>query len=576
MQSTADEEDEVVKEIDVYISQNLANNLSIFQYPLRQPWRKYPMTRLNEIKQKPGHQRVEMSFSPETSTEFYDGDNMVKPPATTLASSVVQLKTNYAIGIFRKDEIHLTPLQSIYQFRPSFAYLDAADEARKLMQKKDEKEEEESAPMDVDDEFKTVAPRPVQLQYRFKESARGAQRPTLAQLRKIEESEPWQIFKFHDFDTEETTQELEKLFDTTRENIVSDVPVNKYLPQLCPMPVDPASRVRLDTSQGITMEILKKLPLERQLSEILGIAQIIHFGKLRELASNAKTELDVLPLIEKLAVMVNGRWIARSNLCCSGPKIIARDYILLLFSQKELVSRKEVQEATGVGSEVARELLSKLSVVVPEKRGWKLKIEPDSDFLDRHPEYADKSEEYWAKNKDDILNKVNDLKQGKYKPAQGGDAFGAAAALPKTIFRGSDEALEQLKKFIRGIFDKYGVCNETLIKANWNVAVKDPGAKLSEIDDTTFSSALADHTMKLQGVYVLKTLNTHHLDKFRDIIIAEFTKKVSMKQSEIREKCRAALKEDIKESDLKTILNKLAFQRGTQWIMKDGTGHQVS
>ena len=31
------------------------------------------------------------------------------------------------------------------------------------MQKKDEKEEDESAPMDVDDEFKTAAPRPVQV-----------------------------------------------------------------------------------------------------------------------------------------------------------------------------------------------------------------------------------------------------------------------------------------------------------------------------------------------------------------------------------------------------------------------------
>lgn len=54
----AEEDDEIVKEIDVYISQNLAGNLSIFQYPLRQPWRKYPMNRLVEIKQRPGHQKV--------------------------------------------------------------------------------------------------------------------------------------------------------------------------------------------------------------------------------------------------------------------------------------------------------------------------------------------------------------------------------------------------------------------------------------------------------------------------------------------------------------------------------------
>lgn len=52
------EEDEVVKEIDVYISQNLAGNLSIFQYPLRQPWRKYPMSKLSEVKYRPQHQKL--------------------------------------------------------------------------------------------------------------------------------------------------------------------------------------------------------------------------------------------------------------------------------------------------------------------------------------------------------------------------------------------------------------------------------------------------------------------------------------------------------------------------------------
>ncbi len=56
--SNGDADDEVVREIDVYIAQNLATNLSIFQYPLRQPWRPYPTKKLIEIKQKPVQQRV--------------------------------------------------------------------------------------------------------------------------------------------------------------------------------------------------------------------------------------------------------------------------------------------------------------------------------------------------------------------------------------------------------------------------------------------------------------------------------------------------------------------------------------
>ena len=44
-------------------------------------------------------------------------------------------------------------------------------------------------------------------------------------------------------------------------------------------------------------------------------------------------------------------------------------------------------------------MLGKLAVMVPEQHGWRLKIDPDNDFLDLHPDYVDKFDEYWAKNK---------------------------------------------------------------------------------------------------------------------------------------------------------------------------------
>lgn len=44
------------------------------------------------------------------------------------------------------------------------SYLDAADEQRKKEQKKEEKEEEETTQtVEMDDEFRTAAPRPVQV-----------------------------------------------------------------------------------------------------------------------------------------------------------------------------------------------------------------------------------------------------------------------------------------------------------------------------------------------------------------------------------------------------------------------------
>lgn len=72
-------------------------------------------------------------------------------------------------------------------------------------------------------------------------------------------------------------------------------------------------------------------------------------------------------MLDKYAVMVNGRWIARryrfslidnrvrlivfiSEICTPGVLSIVRDYILLLFSQQGHVSRKEVAEKSGVAA----------------------------------------------------------------------------------------------------------------------------------------------------------------------------------------------------------------------------------
>ncbi len=48
-------------------------------------------------------------------------------------------------------------------------------------------------------------------------------------------------------------------------------------------------------------------------------------------------------------------------------------------------------------ADTVRDILSKLAVVVPGK-GWKLKIDPDNDFLDARPEYSGKFEQYWKDN----------------------------------------------------------------------------------------------------------------------------------------------------------------------------------
>lgn len=55
-------EDELVKEIDVVLSQDLGPQLSILQYPLRPPWRPYDPHTMHSVKFKPKQQKLQLEY----------------------------------------------------------------------------------------------------------------------------------------------------------------------------------------------------------------------------------------------------------------------------------------------------------------------------------------------------------------------------------------------------------------------------------------------------------------------------------------------------------------------------------
>ena len=146
MKLNGDEEDEIVKEIDVFMSQSLSNQLHILQYPLRPPWRPYNRSYLHEVRYKPVKKKMEMDFrvSKEELENNYDTQTTDPRKTYTLASSApVEPKTNYVLGVLRGDQLHLTPVQGTFQFRPSFAHIDKADAEKKKREKAESGEEKE-------------------------------------------------------------------------------------------------------------------------------------------------------------------------------------------------------------------------------------------------------------------------------------------------------------------------------------------------------------------------------------------------------------------------------------------------
>jgi len=123
-----DDNDEVIAEIPVYWNSN-PENFWLFQFPLRPHYLPYDQSRLASVRVRPRQFHVEMQFKMDTQPTYFDENATADPDrdvkTVSLNSAVVAQKTNYAIGIYRHGELHLTPVTAILQMRPFFPHIDA-------------------------------------------------------------------------------------------------------------------------------------------------------------------------------------------------------------------------------------------------------------------------------------------------------------------------------------------------------------------------------------------------------------------------------------------------------------------
>ena len=139
--------------MDVYFSQELSNSLYLLQYPLRSNDRPYDLDlgTLSEVKFKPNNELIEFTYQFDKSSPNYD--NFCNMESRTneikLSSLKVPPKCNYAVGMFRENQIHLTPLKSVLQLRPNLSYIDQFDADKKKQDDVSNKDDEEKYDLDI-------------------------------------------------------------------------------------------------------------------------------------------------------------------------------------------------------------------------------------------------------------------------------------------------------------------------------------------------------------------------------------------------------------------------------------------
>ncbi|RLN74506.1 hypothetical protein BBJ28_00016311 [Nothophytophthora sp. Chile5] len=185
------------------------------QFPLRPTYRPMP-TPPRRARIKPNNHMLQLDFAVDQRSEHYDRDaeEYLQQKHLLLQSSNVPALTNYAVGVFRQGQLHLTPVSAVMQMRPSLAHIDDAV---------DEDEE------DIEMEEKVEAPPPevkeVQFQFKKKQSERAisAIQNSYAYRKQQVDAELWMDLQ---------VQDKSSLFSEREEEVTSAMSTEEYLKAL--------------------------------------------------------------------------------------------------------------------------------------------------------------------------------------------------------------------------------------------------------------------------------------------------------------------------------------------------------
>ncbi|EGG20447.1 RNA polymerase III subunit [Cavenderia fasciculata] len=560
-----DGEDYVVQEVPVYLNQQLSDNLFLFQYPLRQPWRPYDMTQLDSIRIKPRQQRVEMDFNMDLTNENYNENADVKTEKYTLGSTTVSHRANYAVGIFRNDEFHITPLQSIIQLRPSFGTVDNMWESEKEAKKKEKQD------MGIEDEEEDGEQQPTS--YRKPNAAKTAAAQPTNQLKKMEDEEEWiNLELVGDKNDEDTIKHIDKLVCQKREKIKLDLNEHQYVDILCPRTVETWVPKAIHNKEIVSLEAIHQMDWKAQVKQILLNGHIIAFSKLFQLLKlplgQNIMEYDVAEEVQSLAHLIRGRWVVKSE----------HD-----FFEVDCVNRQEFGDKVFLTNDQARDIVSKIATLDTVNRTWHLKGEPDDDFLYKYNNIVEVNRKYFVDSKNEIMKKVKDLsdpsknsflgallpkefmqKAGPTKPNQ------VQNIVPEDYKEG--KTLEQqLLFFLYHLFKTHGVITkqfiiQQIIKQGQE---EEEGCLLKDVQDEIINETIPKIANTMHNTMYLKQLGQPNIDKFRNCILEAFQKKMILKKAEITAICMKKLNEDCPGSTLSVIMRELAHSKGTStWIFK--------
>uniref|UniRef100_A0A4W5LIX1 Polymerase (RNA) III (DNA directed) polypeptide E n=1 Tax=Hucho hucho TaxID=62062 RepID=A0A4W5LIX1_9TELE len=317
----------------------------------------------------------------------------------------IQSTTNtsrYAAAIFRKGELHITPLHGILQMRPSFCYLDKAD--CKHREREAANEGGDSSQDEAEEDVKAVT---VRFSRPESEQARQRRIQSYDFLQKKQAEESWVHLHYHGLNDGRSDHERQYLYCQAMggsENTELVKTPKEYLAML--MPPVAEEKMPVGPSNMLSMAQLRTLPLGDQIKTLMKNVKVMPFANLMGLLTPGTDSTAVLRCIQQVALLVQGNWVVKSdvlypkNSCSPHSGVPAevlcrgRDFVMWRFTQDRSVMRKEMAAIIKLPPEDVKDFLEHMAV--PRiNRGWEFLLPSDGDFIKKHPDVAQRQHMLW-------------------------------------------------------------------------------------------------------------------------------------------------------------------------------------
>lgn len=429
-----DEDDEIVREIDVYISPELANTMYLMQFPLQPASHSCELPATSSSFQAKEHKRTRPPPPPQpVSARIKHEHSMIeldyKVPSSSFSSQRqipgplnlsqrkfsshnIPIRTHMAMGLFdnTSSKIDLIPLHRIMQMRPTFAHVDA------LFQLDTEEEQQQTK---EDENKKTLQP----LMFKNSESDRAAtqRKSSYAYKRASEEAEEWTDLDVHGFGSLARKETMKRAYCPHSMRDVdlkfmraSKAGVNEgYVKSLnyLPSTIIESSAEDFTIDQGHEIADGNTEPdWKRDLTSMVanlfqergGMPLPYPIFRSRFQASVPDNEL--IDAISASAVLVRGNFVLKSSLMALSNIYIenARDVILVLMTKHGFIQRarlfKAFQEAgDDMSVMVTMDVINSLLELMGRKTdsGIEMKTDDDTTFAAQFCDVAISHGHYW-------------------------------------------------------------------------------------------------------------------------------------------------------------------------------------